>query len=91
MEVETFLQQLAKEKGKPINITQPLALSVSNVICSMLMSVRFSAEDETFKRFAALIEEGFKLVCATQASNFLPCLKNLDKYKKLNGKIQSVS
>ena len=90
VEVESFLQNLAKKKGKPTNISEHLALSVSNVICSMLMSVRFTPEDEKFKRFAGLIEEGFKLVCDTQASNFLPSLKNLDKYKDLNAKIKSV-
>lgn len=68
-----------------------LTLAIGNVICSMLMSVRFTPNDPTFKRFMYLIEEGFKLVCATGAANFIPCLRNLPRIQELNVKIQSVS
>ena len=91
MEVETFLQALAKEKGSPCCLARSMTLSISNVICSMLMSVRFNSEDARFKRFMLLIEEGFKLVSATGAANFIPCLRSLPRIQELNVKIQNVS
>jgi len=90
-EVESFLQQVAVENGNPTSLTNSLVLSFSNVICSLLMSVRFSEDDPRFKRFTGLIEEGFQLCTATGASNFIPCLKNLPRLQALNLKIQAVS
>ncbi|CAG7828195.1 unnamed protein product [Allacma fusca] len=89
VEVETFLQAVAREKGNPCCLARSMTLSMSNVICSMLMSVRFDSEDPRFKRFMFLIEEGFQLVSATGAANFIPCLRNLPRIQELNVKIQN--
>jgi 26-hydroxylase len=90
-EVEGFLKDIASEEGKPTSLAGSLNLSFSNVICSLLMSVRFEKEDPRYKRFVELIEEGFQLCTSTGASNFIPCLKNLPRLQALTLKIQAVS
>ncbi|XP_071450811.1 cytochrome P450 18a1 [Hetaerina americana] len=45
-EVESLLTTLARRKGEATDLNAPLATSVSNVICSLTMSVRFQHEEE---------------------------------------------
>ncbi|XP_046390470.1 cytochrome P450 18a1 [Ischnura elegans] len=44
-EVEMLLKTLAGRKGAATDLNSPLATSVSNVICSLMMSVRFQHEE----------------------------------------------
>jgi len=90
-EVQNFLHTLHKTEGTATDISLPMTLAVTNVICSILMSVRFEENDSRFLRFMELIEEGFKLCTATGASNFIPCLRNLPRLQALNQKIRTVS
>ncbi|XP_059488140.1 cytochrome P450 18a1 [Neocloeon triangulifer] len=81
-EVESFLRTLAKTDSAPTDLNEPLSMSISNVICSVIMSVRFKQEDSRFKRYTHLIEEGFKLFSSAAAINFVPILRLLPGMNK---------
>lgn len=89
-EVESFLRTLSRTKGAPTDLNPHLAMSISNVICSMMMSLRFHQDDSRFKRFMYLIEEGFKLVSVVAAVNFIPVMKYLPKLKTTFEKLAKV-
>lgn len=52
-------------------------MSISNVICSIIMGVRFHHGDSRFKRFMDLIEEGFRLFSSVVAVNYIPMMRHL--------------
>jgi 26-hydroxylase len=87
LEVESCLRSLARNDGTPTDLNPTLSVSISNVICSIIMSVRFKHEDTRFKRYMSLIDEGFKLFSSAAAINFVPVLRLLpgmtDACKKL--------
>lgn len=89
-EVEEFLSVLNGKKDNAVDLNPILAVSLSNVICDILMSVRFSHNDERFKRFMFLIDEGFKLFSSLEASFFIPILKYLPKQRETREKIAKV-
>lgn len=62
-------------------------MSISNVICSIIMGVRFHHGDSRFKRFMDLIEEGFKLFGSIAAVNFIPIMRYLPCLRKVQNKI----
>lgn len=72
-----FLRGLELRRGAPTNISSSLAMSISNVICSIIMGVRFQHGDTQFKRFMGLIEDGFKLFGSVAAVNYIPILRYL--------------
>jgi len=72
-----FLSSIAAEGSKPVNPSPLLNCAVSNVICSIVMSTRFNANDPKFKRFMHLFDEGFRLYMLTGAMTFIPILKHL--------------
>nr|AVL92816.1 CYP450 [Locusta migratoria] len=74
-EVESVLRTLADLKGAPTDLNPVLATSVSNVICELIMSVRFKHGDSRFQRFMDLVEEGFRLFGEMAWVNFVPALK----------------
>lgn len=90
-EVEEFLSILNGRKDNPIDLNPLLAVPLSNVICDILMSVRFSYNDDRFKRFMFLIDEGFKLFSSLEASFFIPILKYLPRQRETREKIAKVS
>lgn len=62
-------------------------MSISNVICSIIMGVRFQHGDARFKRFMDLIEEGFKLFGSMAAVNFIPVMRYLPCLQKVRNKL----
>jgi len=90
-EVETFLQTVARQRAAPIEIGYFLCSAVSNVICSLLMSVRFRHDDPRFIRFMDLFDEGFKLFTVTAAAGFIPLLRLLPGFNYAYNKIRAVS
>lgn len=90
-EVEEFLSVLKAKKGQPVDLNPILAVSISNVICDIIMSVRFSHNDSRFRRFMDLIDEGFKLFGSMNAALFIPVLKYLPGLQKTRQKIVEVS
>jgi 26-hydroxylase len=63
---------------------------VSNVICSLLMSVRFRHDDPRFIRFMNLIDEGFRLFTITAVAGFIPILRFLPGFNYAYSKIRQV-
>nr|UOF76412.1 cytochrome P450 CYP18 [Xylotrechus quadripes] len=86
-EVEEFLCVLKTQKNHSIDLNPVFAVSISNVICDVLMSVRFSHNDERFIRFMNLIDEGFKLFGSLEAALFIPILKYLPGHSNTRQKI----
>ncbi|XP_076179782.1 cytochrome P450 18a1 isoform X1 [Ptiloglossa arizonensis] len=86
-EVRMFLRGLAMRGGAPMDVSASLGMSISNVICSIIMGVRFQHGDARFKRFMDLIEEGFKLFGSMVAVNFIPVLRYLPCLQKIRNKI----
>lgn len=91
MEVEEFLCVLKAQKNEPVDLNPIFAVSISNVICDILMSVRFSHNDARFRRFMDLIDEGFKLFGSLEAAVFIPILWYLPGLQKTRKKIEQVS
>ncbi|XP_060823583.1 cytochrome P450 18a1 isoform X1 [Bombus pascuorum] len=86
-EVKTFLRGLVTKRGTPTDVSASLGMSISNVICSIIMGVRFQHGDNRFKRFMDLIEEGFKLFGSMAAVNFIPVMRYLPCLQKVRNKI----
>lgn len=58
--------------SQPVDISPMLAVSVSNVICNIMMSVRFSLNDPRFRHFTGLIEEGMRLFGELNTVDYIP-------------------
>ncbi|KAG5875608.1 hypothetical protein JTB14_036605 [Gonioctena quinquepunctata] len=86
-EVEEFLTFLKSREGESVDLNPVFAVSISNVICDILMSVRFSHNDKKFIRFMNLIDEGFKLFGSLEAALFIPILKYLPGHISTRQKI----
>lgn len=70
--------------AQPIDLSPAISVAVSNVICSILMSVRFSIDDPKFRRFNFLIEEGMRLFGEIHTVDYIPTVQYLPG--KLNAK-----
>lgn len=86
-EVEVFLQTLSREKHTPTDLNPILCTSISNVICSLVMSVRFQQKDAKFTRFMNLIAEGFRLFGSLSYANFFPIMRYLPGLQEVIKKI----
>lgn len=87
-EVKCFLQEVEQSEGQPIDIAPALSMAATNVICDMLMSVRFSKEDPLFQRFTFLIEEGMRLFGEVLMVEYLPAIQYLPGVINAKNKIQ---
>ncbi|XP_045473904.1 cytochrome P450 18a1 [Harmonia axyridis] len=84
-EVEEFLRMLKSKRGQKVDLNPYFAVSISNVICEILMSVRFSFDDKRFRRFMQLIDEGFRLFGSLDKAVFIPIMRYLPgKWQTLN-------
>ncbi|KAL1450393.1 hypothetical protein WDU94_002764 [Cyamophila willieti] len=82
MFLKSLQSQAATNESKGVDVNPLLATSISNVICSIVMSVRFKNEDPQFERFMNLIDEGFKLFESMAVVNFLPFVKYFPSLRK---------
>lgn len=89
-EVQEFLEALKAKRGEKVNLNAYFAVSISNIICEILMSVRFTFDDKRFRRFMQLIEEGFKLFGSLDKAAFIPLMKYLPGKRKTINKIKQV-
>ncbi|XP_026468203.1 cytochrome P450 18a1-like [Ctenocephalides felis] len=76
-EVHELLSTLNATNGRPTDLSPVLAVSVSNVICNIMMSVRFSIDDPRFRRFTWLIEEGMRLFGEINTVDYIPTYQYL--------------
>ncbi|KAK3865744.1 hypothetical protein Pcinc_028679 [Petrolisthes cinctipes] len=74
-EVKCLLQCLSAGKGKSLEVGQLLCNASTNVICSVLMSVRFLPNNPAFLRFMELYDEGFKLFVKCDIASYIPVCK----------------
>ncbi|KPJ01783.1 Cytochrome P450 18a1 [Papilio xuthus] len=71
-EVYELITNLQRTEGAPVDANPLLALGVSNVICGITMSVRFSHGDLRFERLNHLIEEGMRLFGEIHYGEYIP-------------------
>lgn len=76
-EVTELLLTLSAVSNESTDLSRYLSVSVSNVICNIIMSVRFSIDDPKFKRFNWLIEEGMRLFGEIHTIDYIPQIQYL--------------
>jgi hypothetical protein len=96
--VEDFLSVINEEYksgglsgDKSMDLSGVVAASVTNVISSVLMSVRYKPGDTDFQRFMHLMDEGFRLFTIAAKVNFFPILRFLPKMSAAYEKLKEVS
>lgn len=72
---------MRQETKKPVDLESHFALSVSNVVCNLLMSVRFTASDPKFIRFNSMIEEGMRLFGEITSVDYIPITQYLPAFR----------
>jgi 26-hydroxylase len=89
-EVTCLVQALLQEHELvPVNPAPLFNCAVANVICSMIMSVRFRHDDPKFQRFMFLFDDGFRLFASTGAACFIPVLRYLPGVQSTFGKLRA--
>ncbi|KAL7018507.1 hypothetical protein ACKWTF_010783 [Chironomus riparius] len=86
-EISDLLSHLKNETKTPLDLEPYFAVSVSNVVCSLLMSVRFTRDDPKFIRFNTMIEEGMRLFGKIQFSDYIPMTKYLPTFQAAKSQI----
>ncbi|KAJ8676568.1 hypothetical protein QAD02_012355 [Eretmocerus hayati] len=86
-EVDLFIKSLEVKEGAPTNVSISLGMSVTNIICSIIMGVRFKHGDSRFKRFMDLIEEGFRLFGRLSFVNYIPIFRYLPWLQSVKTKL----
>ena len=77
-----MLGNILVNNSEPIELNSYLIPAVSNVICSLMMSVRFRKDEPRLLRLVALIEEGFRLFTVVGAAALMPFLKFLPHFSR---------
>ncbi len=86
-EVMDFLTVIRDSNAEPTDLSPIFSVNISNVICNLLMSIKFTQNDPRFQRFTALIEEGFVLFGKINTVDYIPCLEYLPTTKSCKTKI----
>lgn len=86
-EIDDLLNHLSNEGGQSIDLDPFFAVSVSNVICNLLMSVRFTRDDPKFIRFNQMIEEGMILFGKIYTVDYIPITQYLPAVQSAKSQI----
>ncbi|EDX16681.1 cytochrome P450 18a1 [Drosophila simulans] len=86
-EVHEFIGHLHASDGKPVDMSPVISVAVSNVICSLMMSTRFSIDDPKFRRFNFLIEEGMRLFGEIHTVDYIPTMQCFPSISTAKNKI----
>ncbi|EDW82806.1 uncharacterized protein Dwil_GK24949 [Drosophila willistoni] len=86
-EVHEFIGHLHASDGQPIDMSPVISVAVSNVICSLMMSTRFSIDDPKFRRFNFLIEEGMRLFGEIHTVDYIPTMQCFPSISTAKNKI----
>lgn len=78
---------MSNEKSHTVDLDPFFAVSVSNVICNLLMSVRFSRDDPKFIRFNQMIEEGMILFGKIYTVDYIPITQYLPAVQSAKSQI----
>lgn len=85
-----MIKIISRKKGSALDLNPLLAMAISNVICRLMMSIRFNNDDTRFQRFMDLIEEGFRLFGSIAFVNFVPAFRYLPGLQATRKKIAEV-
>ena len=88
-EVLDCLNALAKDSEQRLDPSPYLSCSISNVICSIIMSTRFRHHEPRFRQFINFFDEGFKLFTLTGPMIFLPFLRHIPFMARTCDKLKS--
>ncbi|KAH8314788.1 hypothetical protein KR074_010792 [Drosophila pseudoananassae] len=86
-EVHEFIGHLHASDGQPVDLSPVISVAVSNVICSLMMSTRFSIDDPKFRRFNFLIEEGMRLFGEIHTVDYIPTMQCFPSISTAKNKI----
>ncbi|XP_044734662.1 cytochrome P450 18a1 [Chrysoperla carnea] len=86
-EVVEFLSVLKSFEGAPTDPSPILSVCISNVICEMMMSVRFTHNDPKFLRFMGLTQEGLQLWGSMNYATCIPVLQYFPKFRVILKKL----
>nr|QGP73852.1 cytochrome P450 monooxygenase CYP18A1 [Liriomyza trifolii]UPO37783.1 cytochrome P450 18a1 [Liriomyza trifolii] len=87
IEVHELISTMRTAKNQPVDLAPAIAVAVSNVICSITMSVRFSSDDPKFRRFNYLIEEGMRLFGEIHTVDYIPTVQYFPRVSTAKTKI----
>jgi 26-hydroxylase len=97
LEVGEFLNVINDEynnghlsEDNAMDLTCVVAASATNVISSVLMSVRYKPGDTDFQRFMHLMDEGFRLFTIAAKVNVFPILRFLPRMAQAYDKLKQV-
>ena len=85
-EIDDLLSNL-RDESSHVDLDEYFALSVSNVICNLLMSVRFTRDDPRFIKFNRMIEEGMVLFGKIYTVDYIPITQYLPAIKSAKHQI----
>nr|AGU36299.1 cytochrome P450 CYP18B3 [Spodoptera littoralis] len=61
VEIDELMMELNRSEGKSVNPAHVLGRHIHNVICQLMMSFRFTADDAEFKLFNEKVSRGMRL------------------------------
>ncbi|XP_038061585.1 cytochrome P450 2F3-like [Patiria miniata] len=84
-EARTVLDEIASHEGKPFDPKFPMLICVSNIISTLLFSIRHEYDDDKYKAFLDMIAEITHLMGTSGAIQSAPLIKHLplDSKKRL--------
>ncbi len=83
-----MLQNLETQNDQIVDLNHVFSISISNVICSLLLNIRFSFEDPTLPELMTKIEEGFRLFGGVSSINYFPFLRFFPFFQREVQKIE---
>lgn len=86
-EIDDLLSNLQNAPNHTVDLEEYFGVSVSNVICNMLMSVRFTRDDPKFIKFNQMIEEGMVLFGKIFTVDYIPITQYLPAMQSAKSKI----
>ncbi|XP_040179136.1 cytochrome P450 2G1-like [Rana temporaria] len=93
-EAHFLIEELRNQKQSPINPTNRLVQSVSNVICSVVFGSRFEYEDMKFLRLLSMFNETFQLMGSTwgQLHDMIPEIMDYvpGPHQRINNLLQNL-
>jgi 26-hydroxylase len=87
-EINDLISNLQNESSNAINMEDHIAVATSNVICNLLMSVRFTRDDPRFAKFNRMIEEGMVLFGQLFTVDYIPITQYLPAMRSAKDKIK---
>lgn len=87
-EIDDLISNLQNEPSNSVNLEDHFAVATSNVICNLLMSVRFTRDDPKFAKFNRMIEEGMVLFGKLFTVDYIPITQYLPAMRNAKNKIK---